>query len=69
MHVTMTQSPGHIFATKAHFLTQKSFPKNAVWDGCRSVSYKWVDWMDGWKSPGGVKYRAAYAANELQRAG
>ena len=25
--------------------------KNAVWDGCRSVSYKWTDWI----SPGGVK--------------
>ena len=22
-------------------------------------------WMDGWKSLGGVKYRAAYAANKL----
>ena len=31
---------------------------NAVWDGCRGVSFKWVDGLD-WKSPGGVKYRAA----------
>ena len=38
--------------------------KSAVWDGCRSVSYKWMDQMD-WKSPGGVKYRSAYAANNL----
>ena len=29
-----------------------------------------MDWMGGWKSPGGVKYRTAYAAynktNHLQ---
>ena len=37
--------------------------KNAVWDGCRSISYKWIGL--GWKSPGGVKYRAAYAANNI----
>ena len=24
-----------------------------------------MDWMDGWKSPGGVKYRAAYTANKV----
>ena len=42
---------------------------NAVWDACRSVSYKWIGldgwdgWMDGW-SPGGMKYKAAYAANK-----
>ena len=40
-----------------------SHPKNTVWDGCRSVSYKWMG-LDGW-SPGGVKYRAAYAANKI----
>ena len=35
--------------------------QNAVWDRCRIVSYKWtMDWVG---SPGGVKYRAAYAAN------
>ena len=28
-----------------------------------SVSYKWLGWVEmDWKSPGGVKYRAAYAA-------
>ena len=34
--------------------------KNVVWDGCHSANYKWIewDWM-GWKSQGGVKYRAA----------
>ena len=36
--------------------------KNAVWDGCCSISYNW-DWMD-WISLDGVKYRAAYAANK-----
>ena len=27
---------------------------------------KWMDGLDGleWKSPGGLKYRAAYAANK-----
>ena len=31
----------------------------------RMSQHKWIglNWMDGWKSPGGVKYRAAYAAN------
>ena len=31
-------------------------------NGWRSVSYKWMDGLNG-LSPGGVKYRAAYAAN------
>ena len=34
--------------------------KNAVWDGFCCVFYKWVDDLDGWKSPSGVKYRAAW---------
>ena len=44
-------------------LSRKNIKKNAVWDGCRSVSYKWMGWIGwmGW-SPGGVMYRT-YAAN------
>ena len=34
--------------------------KNAVWDGCRSVCYKWMEW-----SPCKVKYRAGCTANNL----
>ena len=36
--------------------------KNAVWEGCSSVSYKCTDGWDG--TLGEVKYRAAYAATE-----
>ena len=29
------------------------------------MSYKWTG-LDGWKYPGGVKYRTAHAANKWQ---
>ena len=37
---------------------------NAVWDGCPSVSYKWMglDWV--WISPGGVRYGAPVGAKK-----
>ena len=32
-------------------------------DIINAVTYKWMDGLE-WKSPGGLKYRAAYAANK-----
>ena len=38
--------------------------KNAILDGYSTEGYKWDGWVGlDWISPGGVKYRAAYAAN------
>ena len=39
--------------------------ESLVLDGCSIVSYNWVGGWDWVGSPGGVRYRAAYTANNL----
>ena len=54
---------GCICLTFLHCVFSYVSPKNVILDGCSTVSYKWdgMDWV-GW-SPGGVRYRAPYGAN------
>ena len=54
-----------------YFFCIRSQGVATLWDKCRSVSYEWpglYGWMDGWISPDGVKYRAAYSAkNDMKQ--